>query len=349
MFNAFACKLIITSNQNNITLLKSNTNSLKQKHKKMPSMNQEIFEKAERKLSNLLFQIDTKPLYFENSKGEMTPLNGYNAIFRKEEDQLFTFQQNKEKIISNGEALSLGKQVFKKLYPQIRIEELRAFKVCYPDSKKFCQIRLVHEAINFEVFNQDNWYPYLEIINCFDNPNNTSCELGFVRWLCCNGVSFGKKMRFNLKNSLDLLNYNLNQRAKNLQEEFTKTLKRMKNHQITERQFDLEIMSAFSDIINAPPNSWTYRWLDSIVNQLKPKYLNEMGDNAYAALNIISDITSNQMLDGNKFLSSSQMKTVSLIPQKWIELASWKLSVNDDQELEDILDDEPVSSPQNEY
>ncbi len=58
------------------------------------------------------------------------------------------------------------------------------------------------------------------------------------------------------------------------------------------------------------------------INKLIPQYSNELGQNAYAALNIISDLTSHQIIDPNKFESSSQMQDFHQIPIKWLSLHS---------------------------
>lgn len=313
-------------------------------------MNQTIFENAEEKLEKLFFEVDINPLFYKNSEDKIVSLNNYKGIFQKEDNKLISIQEKEGIILSNEKALNFGKQIFKKLYPQIEKDKLKVFKVDYPDSMKFCQIRMIDEAVNFEVFDQDNWYPYLEIINSFDHSTSGSYELGFVRELCSNGIGIGTQIHFSMSDGINLIADEIEESANDLQVKFTEMLRLLKNQKMDEDSMGLEVRFAFSELqrINRiESDSWSSNWLDNIIYKLTQKYISELGENKYSALNVISDITSNQIINANKFQSSSEMKLVSQIPRKWIEKTSRRLThfnslLNENSSLLDLLLNEDI-------
>lgn len=288
----------------------------------MPLMNRTVFEQAEKKLDKLYFQVGTKPLFYQNEEGEMIPLKDRKAIIRVDDNKVLCFPESGRKILSNEDALNLGKRIFKKMYPEIQTEELRVFQVRYPGSLNFCQIKMVHEDINFKVYKQDSWHPYLEVINSFENGIKCNYQLGFVRKLCANGMNVGTHIQFSLEEGMHIMEEGLDEKSRKITEDFIAMLESLEELEISEELMVQQSLAMFSRFTRIRPNRSSFsldgNWLQEVVKDLVPKYSNELGTNGYAVLNVITDVISNKIPD-NRFTSSAELMAISKLPQFWIQ------------------------------
>ncbi len=203
--------------------------------------------------------------------------------------------------------------------------EIRPFHLLYPTTYSYCHIQLIHERANFEVFEQDVWLPFLQISNSYNRTFALSYELGFVRKMCMNGVIF-KKNTVEIKavhNKSENLDWKMNvgiEELKKMELEFVGYMKNLQRFYISPKHivplickilnFEFELGDGLKkDAFNInrdkakqiEKDRADFNELKSVIHNLSETYFNEMGHNAYAAFNIVTDLISNEHKNVSKF------------------------------------------------
>lgn len=161
-------------------------------------MNKPIdFKSPTHKIQDVLFKVKLQEVYsdfrFPNTLFNLpigTP--DYRAVVNQSNGQIISIVSKNYQLISNEDAVEMGKQIFTQLYPWVRADELIPYKVVAPNSKASAHIDLIHENVNFKVWDQETWLPFLRTTNSYNRSVALSFEIGFVRKLCSNGVLFNK-------------------------------------------------------------------------------------------------------------------------------------------------------------
>jgi hypothetical protein len=232
------------------------------------------------------------------------------------------------KLISNKEAIEKGKQIFTQLYPHVQTDELIPFKVFAPLSKSSAHIDLIHKNVDFGIVEQDRWLPFLRISNSYNRSCALSYEIGFVRALCSNGVLFNKK---SMKLKYYHINGNkieVNSDAKQIEEVWTEFKRQCIGLQgfLISRKYMFPLVCKVLNINLEQPHKnqlkkkiEILRNIKEVIVGLTKRYFDELGDNAYAAFNVVTDLVSRQ--DEYKNLTGYYFNVRSFYarPTDWME------------------------------
>lgn len=299
----------------------SNTNSTNMKNQ----ITKETFEKAEQELQDLLFPVEIGDVQVKLPDNRSINADHFKGIVRTDNDKIFSIVTNNYKLITNLEALNTGIDIFNQLFRGLNANEIRPFHLLYPSTYSYCHIQLIHEKVNFQVFEQDTWLPFLQISNSYNRTFALSYELGFVRRLCMNGVIF-KKNTVEIKavhNKSENLTWKLNVgigELKKMEMEFIAYMKNLQRFYISPKHivplickilnFEFELGDSLQkEIFNInrakemqiEKDRAELTELKSVIHRLSETYFNEMGHNAYAAFNIVTDLISNEHKSVSKF------------------------------------------------
>ena len=157
------------------------------------------FKPATDNLNSVLFDVQLVDLLtsstglFSGNSLDKIKVIDYNAVVNVKNREILCVVSSQYHLITNKQALELGKKAFVKLFPSVKESDLIPYKVISSSRKTFCHIDLVHNSVNFNVWEQDTWLPFIRITNSYNRTHKLSFELGFVRKLCLNGVIFDKK------------------------------------------------------------------------------------------------------------------------------------------------------------
>lgn len=294
------------------------------------------------KLNEVLFDVEMIPLF-----GEIEELNkpnlfgnsinpnkiwakGYKGILNKSNNSILSVVSSNYQLITNKEALANGKEIFNEIF-EIKLGDLKVNKVITSINKTFCHIDLVHPNVNFNVWEQDCWYPFIRVTNSYNRTYALSYELGFVRKLCSNGVIFDKntvkiKMvhnkgnhRINYKTDLD--------RFKSAKLSFITKMLSLKKFNIPKsKHFPLICkclgikrpkVNGSTEIDERIEQQFQKLKLDS--SELTTQYVNVDGETAYSLFNVITDLVSHQEDYNNIPYYSLRPGSYSFKPTEWIE------------------------------
>ncbi|MFN4298771.1 MAG: DUF932 domain-containing protein [Thermaurantimonas sp.] len=309
----------------------------------------EVFEEAEKQLQKLFFDVEFRKLMVCDSEG-IFPVKNFKALVRKGTDKVFSVVSPEYTLITNNYAIKIGREIFSKLFNVNDVEKIRPYFVRYPETYSYCQIKLVHEDVNFNVFEQDTWLPFIYIANSYNKQFALNYEVGFVRSLCLNGVVFDKeiisiRLPHNQINKLNLENLRFDMYDQ-LKSNFINNIRKLRDFKV-ENKFVMPLVckifslnfksvnehknddsfNSTSAEIKANNDEVKLNELKYVVNNLTNKYFREIGDNAYAVFNIVTDLVSNEQ-EGFRLLKKFNSISNSLLsqPGKWFEEFSEKIS-----------------------
>jgi hypothetical protein len=299
------------------------------------------FNPLKDKLNEVLFNVELQPVYsdFKNhqtGKTEKIPIPGYQAIMNQNTGRIISIVGDNYQLITNKEALERGKNVFLQLYPSLKKEELIPFNVVAPSTLSSVHIDLIHKDVNFKVWEQETWLPFLRVTNSYNRTHALSFEIGFVKELCSNGALFKKdtmKLKYihdrsnRIKLQSDLEN------IVNVEKIFTEQCKRLREVIIPpDKMFPL-ICHILKLKINVPEKQRKSKidQLNRLYNEvfdLGRQYVSNSEYNAYTAFNIATDIVSHH--DDHKILQGYYFNVRSFFtrPTVWMNEFTEKIKAN---------------------
>lgn len=266
------------------------------------------FRSPSEKLQEILFKVKLQDIHsnfhFPNTLFPLpvgTP--NYMAVVNQSDGQIMSVVGKNYQLISNEDAIEKGKQIFTQLYPFVKPDELIPYKVIAPQSKASAYIDLIHESVDFSVWEQETWLPFLRTTNSYNRSVALSFEIGFVRKLCSNGVIFNKqsiKLKYlhNKGNRVDVVS--AANKIKTTSALFTGQCKILKDYAIPQELMFALVCQILNVNLELPKDNQLKKKINSLQNLveltkiLTARYTNELGSNAYAALNVLTDLVSHQ-------------------------------------------------------
>ncbi len=272
-------------------------------------MNKPIdFKSPTHQLSEVLYDVKLQNVYsdfrFPNTLFNLpicTP--DYCAVVNQSNGQIISIVSKNYQLISNQKAVEMGKEIFTQIYPSVKADELIPYKVVAPNSMASAHIDLIHEAVDFSVWDQETWLPFLRTTNSYNRSVALSFEIGFVRKLCSNGVLFNKdtmKLKYihNRSNKMEVGND-----AKQIESAFglfADQCKILKDYPISKEHMFALVCQILNVNLELPDEKQMRKKINSLENLIKltqaltVRYTNEFGSNAYAAFNVLTDFVSHQ-------------------------------------------------------
>lgn len=267
-------------------------------------------------LSQVLFSVEQRPILIENkidqpclfphqnaSGGKFSRVAGFRAIVDVERGHVFSVVADGYRLVSNEEAIDLGKECFRKVFNESTAEGMEVFNIIAPKTRSFCHIDYIHRNGGFEPWQNDRWVPFLRVTNSYNRTKPLRFDLGFCRWICTNGMIFrSKSITFRYLHTRGEIARGVEFHTtfgeiKVLEREFAEKLHNLKRYYIP-KEFMLPLacrvfkISATPEDISRPKRRERLIEFRNRVTFLTNKYFEEMGPNGYAALNVISDVAS---------------------------------------------------------
>lgn len=274
-----------------------------------------MFTERNTNIDEVLFDVEQRPIYLDsknehqanlysgNSQLNFAKIPRFRAITNAEDDYVFAIVADGYKLITNKKAIELGKQCFKSIFKNIKEDEMEVFHITYPKTKSFCHIDFIHKGDGFEPFEGDKWVPFLRVTNSYNRTKLLRFDLGFCRWICTNGMIFGEKsITFKYTHThgdvakTAVFNTNIGELAK-LEAEFIENLHNLQRYHVPEK-FMLPLVcrtfsiKASAEDLERPKRKIQLHAFKNHVNDLTKQYFSELGQNGYAALNVLTDFAS---------------------------------------------------------
>lgn len=155
-----------------------------------------------------LFPVWQQPVYLEN---QSKPIPGFKAIAGNPHagsQTVFSIVSDNYQLVSNKEALEMGKQIHAKLFPNAQENSFEVFNVIAPASKSFCHIDIIDKNYTLNFWKLEVYVPFVRIHNSYNRSRSLQFDIGFCRKLCDNGMIYEQqavKLKFaHTKQSISL-------------------------------------------------------------------------------------------------------------------------------------------------
>ena len=221
------------------------------------------------------------------------PENNGNGIDYANFSRDFTFASY-EKVIAGG--LLRCQRIFNKPYSDIEVHKMN-----YGRNKQWFICELISRGTKVKVDGELH-YPYLCINYSYDRVNAINYEIGIYREKCVNGVLFGfrslMKIKVTPETIFDVDPWYNPCLLHNLVKEYERQVQMLKRTHMDQRSMESLISVALGRDIRHEEDTYFVDRKGELstqpnVQRMMRNYTNELGENAYATLNVITDIASN--------------------------------------------------------
>jgi len=268
-------------------------------------------------LCDLKYEYPVVDLFGNVVEKKVFPAAGFKAVVDVERNNVFAAVTDQYQLVTNEMAYRWAEPVVKAVFNQTTLNDLSCFNVRMTKHRSCCYIDLIRRLPQgFRMFNpfgdDDPWTAFLRISNSYNKTVCLRYELGFCRWICKNGLIFGK-MSVNRKfphTKADLDEEKIEQallvdaqenigQIRNREVEFIKKLQALRQYPLPAssmlalmcKVFNIRMTKRSVEEMTTDRRKTAAR-LAKLINELTSSYFGQFGDNAYAALNVISDYAS---------------------------------------------------------
>lgn len=264
---------------------------------------------APKNINDVLFPVEVRPVLYVDNNGHTKFIPQSKAIVDPRTSYTFAVVSRSYRLITNREAYEIADYIIRGVFPGLTLKDFVVFNIYMPRTKGSCRIDLIkpHTFENPFGDETDQWTPFVRITNSYNKTFLLKYEIGFCRWICLNGVIFGQKgvtVAFNhteiTKKDLDeIIEKAIKQigNIRNLWSAFEKKLKRLKDITIPESLALAMFCKAFGIVIKdekkLKPNQIESLGIKAKqIVRISKDYFDELGNNAYAIFNVLTDFAS---------------------------------------------------------
>ena len=273
-----------------------------------------MFVERNTNLDEILFDVEQRPIYLDSknehqrnlfdgsSQLRFKRIPEFWAVTNVEDEHVFSVVKPGYKLITNKEAIELGKQCFKSVFGSMNVADMEVFHITYPKSKSFCHMDFTLKDSGFEPWQGDKWVPFLRVTNSYNRTKPLRFNFGFCRGICTNGIIFGERSitykYTHTRGDAGKAEFNTNiGELKKIEAQFTENLHNLQRYHVPEKFMLPIVCRAFGimasrEDLEKPKRLLQLSGFKNHIDQLTKRYFDEMGQNGYAALNVLTDFAS---------------------------------------------------------
>ena len=149
----------------------------------------------QKNLQDAMFPVERKPVFWDDKNGRQFEIKGHYAIIDTERNHTLSVVTDKYRLITNKEAYRLADLIIQGVFEGRTISDFICFNVRLSKTRGSCVIDLIIPHNYLQPFGDVNesWTPFLRITNSYNRKSVLRYEIGFCRWICLNGMIFGKR------------------------------------------------------------------------------------------------------------------------------------------------------------
>lgn len=263
-------------------------------------------------IDDLLFPVELHPVFTEieiNGSTLKIEVPNNRIVVNNKTNKPLGVVSSTYKLITNQDAIELGKKCAKELFGSVEAENIEVFNVDAPSTASYCHIDLVHKNYIMNLWDEkkrsDVYIPYIRITNSYNTSRALRFDIGFCRKICLNGVVFeSETIKFtfrHVKYELDKdISFSLEQgKVKVLFDKFISYANKLMEFSITTDHSMRLITTLFGikrveeiDFESKKEDKSEYDALIEAIEEKLKKYIDELGENGYSLFNVITDIAS---------------------------------------------------------
>lgn len=263
--------------------------------------------KRETSVQNLLFEVDQVPVEAvigTNGHTQRVNIPGKKALVHRGTGHVLGVVGRDYRVVTNREAVSLAQEVCGKAFPGLSSIEWEAKRASAPRTLIYAHIDLMHRThvLNYlgsEIAQADPYTPFLRVTNSFNGARALRFDIGFMRKHCSNGVIFEEEVATikasHSKEALAQLQIEITSRSlPQMWDEFSKFLTTVRSITMNSDQSTLALKTVLHlpdpKPEDKPARKEALTALDADFSTRLSGYRQELGENAYAVFNTLTDI-----------------------------------------------------------
>ena len=263
-------------------------------------------------INDVLFPVDEHPVFVSvTDKGAERRLTvpEKKALVNRKSNRVLGIVSRGYRLVSNQEALDLAYKCCRTIFPETLPGEWGVNAIDAPSTAGYCHIDLVHNsaALNFSFVpaNQrpEVFGPFIRVTNSFNGLRALGFDIGFYRKVCKNGLIVPDTIiRFKFTHARrdigDTIQFEIAQeRLAKFKTAFTDSLTSLRNCALPRLLFEPLLCGAL--LLRPPPptrpnprEAADWKTLTAHLAGMSTRYAGELGENAYAAFNAITEFAS---------------------------------------------------------
>ena len=244
-----------------------------------------------------------RPLHFLGDDDQPVILGSHRAVINTDTGDHLGVVGSGYRLVTNEEALRFARQCASELFGAAHTN-LEVFNIYAPQRANFCRVDLIHKGYEVNVFRQEVYLPFLRLTNSYNASRALRFDIGYCRKLCLNGVIFESEViEFRFPHSRERIGETLSfklgkERMEAVKKKFGAQAERLLSYGV-----DKDVaLPLFFKAMNLPLPKSPDDYRDRAVELFKPlkttaeslvkTYKDEMGANAYALFNALTDFAS---------------------------------------------------------
>lgn len=297
-------------------------------------------------VESIMFPVAIRPVQYIGSDGTPRTIDTHRAVVNARDGQTLGVVGNGYRLVTNGEALDYAKACAGLLFKKAKPTDFEVFNVHAPRRPCFCQIDLLHKGYEVNIYRSEVYLPLIRVTNSYNGSRALRFDVGYCRKLCLNGVIFEKEtIQFRYSHSQSsihpVLDFKIRRgQMETLRKRFETNVSRLAGYPIPHGTATALFFKAL-ELPTPPKNGKVSRTrvscfmgLQAKAHELVGGYFRELGSNAYALFNAMTDFASNppEILGFSRTPHSMQRTAGS-----WTETFASKIRKNGGLDLQEYL------------
>ncbi len=263
-------------------------------------------------LEDVVFPVEEHPVfvsYAEDSIERRLAVPGKKAIVNGKNHRVLGIVSRDYRLVNNAEALEMALTCCRTAFPETKPSEWQVKTVDAPSTAGYCHLDLVHNTntLDFgfvppkerpEIFG-----PFIRVTNSYNGLRALAFDIGFYRKVCSNGLIIPETIiRFKFDHTRrdigKTIEFEIDQdRLAKFKTDFNDALAGLRHCAVQRTQFEPLIRGV---LLLQPPQpgqqdsrlAADWRRLGAHLSDMSTRYADELGENAYAAFNAITEFAS---------------------------------------------------------
>lgn len=264
------------------------------------------------KIEDVLFPVEEHGVFVSipaNGGERRVPVPEKKAIVNRSTSRVLGIVSRGYRLVSNHEALDMAHQCCRIVFPETQLGEWEVSAADAPSTGGYCHIDLLHNsaALDFNFVPPDQrpevFGPFIRVTNSYNGLRALSFDIGFYRKICKNGMIVPDTIiRFkftHLRRDIgETIQFEIaKEKLATFKATFTESLSGLRTCAVPRSQFDPLIRGV---LLLRPPHPLEaesraaddWNALVGHLSEMSNRYAGELGENAYAVFNAITEFAS---------------------------------------------------------
>lgn len=260
-------------------------------------------------LDDVMFRVNVVPAaaVVETAAGtRLIRAKTVRAVVDAEDDRVLGVVGDGYRLVTNEQALDWARRCGQAVFPRTSPSDWSVFSVDGPSSGSFCRIDVAHRQTVLNFAGQtpgvprDAFGPFIRVTNSYNGQRALRFDIGLLRWICTNGMLIADQVvTFRFTHSKVALpqapEFRVNQpKLSAWLDGFEANIAMLQGRMLTHAVILDLVLGVLRLRPPSAPDASAYlvsEWeaIQSHLQLLISRYTKEVGENAYAAFNVMTD------------------------------------------------------------